>query len=376
MPVSIFHAEYRDYTFGGSHPFSPVRIDMMLDLLMEAGVPVSLTEPPAATDEEILSVHTRAYMEAVMAASADPTVASEAMGLDTPDNPIVPGFERGARRIVGGTLHGARLIADGREKRVLQLGGGLHHAMPELASGFCIYNDLAIAIRELTSRGLNVAYLDIDVHHGDGVQQIFYDEEKVLTISCHESGEYLFPGTGWLHELGRGSGRGFKLNIPFEPFTEGDNYVEVCERLIEPALGYFRPDVLVLQAGADAHFGDPLADLMLTSHAYERLFRLIVELAETFTQGRLLVTLGGGYSLVVTPRIWALLYLVLFDQPIFERLPEAWVERWRPNLGPEPPETLHDPPEAYEAIPRKEEIERHNRLMVQRLQDSVSMLWL
>lgn len=376
MPVSLFHAEYRDYTFGGQHPFSPVRIDMMLDLLMEAGVPLSLVEPPAATDEEILSVHTKAYMDAVMAASEDPSVASEAMGLDTPDNPIVPGFERGARRIVGGTLHGARLIADGSENRVLQLGGGLHHAMPELASGFCIYNDLAIAIRELTSRGFNVAYIDIDVHHGDGVQRIFYDEEKVLTVSCHESGEYLFPGTGWLHELGRGLGRGFKLNIPFEPFTEGDNYIEVCERLLEPALAYFRPDVLVLQAGADAHFADPLADLMLSSHSYERLFRLIVELAETFTGGRLLVTLGGGYSLVVTPRIWALLYLVLFDQPIFEDLPLAWLDRWAAVLGADPPRTLHDPPEAYEVIPRKEEIERHNRLMVQRLQDSVSMLWL
>ncbi len=376
MPVVVYHPGYAAYRFGGEHPFSPVRMEMVLDLLRETGNPVRPVEPPAATDEELLTVHTARYLEAVAAASREGGAPSPVFGLDTPDNPILPGLDEGARLVVGGTLRGARLIADGEARQVLQLGGGLHHAMPELASGFCIYNDLAIAIRELVSRGLTVAYLDIDVHHGDGVQQILYTDEKVMTISLHETGEYLFPGTGWLHELGMSSGHGFKLNVPLEPFTEGDSYLEVVERLVEPALAYFRPDVLVVQAGADAHWCDPLADLMLTTQTYEKLFRAILDFAELFTGGRLLVTLGGGYSLRATPRVWTILYLTLSGLPLFDELPAPWLERWSAQLGDDPPTRLHDPPSPYEPIPRWEEINRHNRLMVQRLQDAVSMLWL
>ena len=376
MPVAVFHPEYRAYTFGGDHPFSPVRIDMVFSLLEEVGFPVEFVQPPAATDEELLLVHGEAYLEAVAAASAEGGVGDPSKGLATPDNPIVRGVDAGARRMVGGPLHGARLIADGGERTVLQMGGGLHHAFAGLASGFCIFNDLAIAIRELVERGLNVAYLDVDVHHGDGVQTIFYDDEHVMTISLHESGEYLFPGTGWAHELGQGMGRGFKLNVPLEPFTEGDSYLEVLEKTVEPALSYFRPDVLVFQAGSDAHFSDPLADLRLTTQDFERIFRAVKRYAGQYTGGRLLTTLGGGYSLSATPRIWTLLYLVLFDLPVFDELPQAWLDRWAHELGPNPPTTLHDPPDPYDPIPRREEINRHNRRMIERLNDAVSMLWL
>lgn len=376
MPVAVYHPEYGAYTFGGEHPFSPLRIEMVLDLLAEVGISVNPVAPPPVAEEELLRVHRDEYLKAVAAASANGGMGSPAMGLATPDNPIVPGIEIGARRIAGGTLHSARLIADGTAKRVLQMGGGLHHAMAGLASGFCVYNDLAIAIRELVDRGLTVAYLDIDVHHGDGVQRILYDDEHVLTISLHESGEYLFPGTGWTHELGRGMGRGFKLNVPLEPFTEDESYLEVLEKVVEPALEYFRPDVLVFQAGADAHFSDPLADLRLTTQGFERVFRSVKQYAELFTGGRLLATFGGGYSLNATPRIWTLLYLVLFDLPVFDEIPARWLERWARELGPDKPTKLHDLPHPYDPIPRWEEISRHNRLMVERLQDAVAMLWL
>ena len=171
-------------------------------------------------------------------------------------------------------------------------------------------------------------------------------------------------------------GRGFKLNVPLEPFTEGDSYLEILDMVAQPALEYFRPDVIVFQAGADAHYADPLADLLLTTQTYETIFHRVIGYANRFAKGHLLTTFGGGYSLTATPRIWTILYLVLFGHPLFETLPAPWIERWRKHLGENPPRTLHDPPHPYEAIPRRDEINRHNRLMAQRLLDAVSMLWL
>ncbi len=376
MPVAIFHPEYARYAFAGDHPFSPVRVEMMLDLLAELGHEVETASPPAVSDEDLLRVHSAGYLHAVARASADPEQATAEYGLGAPDNPILGGIDTGARRMAGGTLLGARMIADGDARRVLQLGGGLHHALPSLASGFCIYNDLAIAITELVRRGLRVVYLDVDVHHGDGVQHIFYDSEDVMTLSLHESGEYLFPGTGGVHELGRGMGRGFKLNLPVEPFTEGESFLATFEEVAVRALEYFRPDVVVVQAGADGHFSDPLADLMLTTTDYERLFRRLLDLADRFTDGRVLLTLGGGYSLRSTPRIWTLLYLVLYGLEVPERLPRPWLARWALKFGEPPLETLHDPQPAFDPVPRRPEIERHNRLVATRLLDAVSMLWL
>jgi hypothetical protein len=189
-------------------------------------------------------------------------------------------MDEAARWQVGGTLAGARLICAG-EKRVLQLGGGLHHAQRNNASGFCVYNDLAIAIHHLARHGLWVAYLDVDVHHGDGVQQILYEDKRVMTISLHESGQYLFPGTGATHELGAGLGRGLKLNVPLEPFTEGESYLEVFDRVVPAAFEQFKPAVLVVQAGADAHFDDPLADLLLTTRDYEAIFRRVLAVGDS-----------------------------------------------------------------------------------------------
>jgi len=348
---------------------------MMIDLLRESNSLGELTSPPGpATDEVLLRVHTREYIEAVAAAcTGNP---SPRFGLDTPDNPTLPELDIGARTMVAGSLYGARLLAENKARRVLQLGGGLHHALPAMASGFCIYNDLAIAIRELVRQGFHVAYIDIDVHHGDGVQKIFYDEEKVLCISFHESGEYLFPGSGWTHELGRGMGRGFKLNVPLEPFTEDRSYLEIVRRLIPEALSYFRPDIMVLQAGADAHYSDPLADLNLSTHGFEELFRFLLKMAEEYCSGRILATLGGGYSLCSTPRIWAILALLMTDRPLIDALPDAWLRRWKKQLQPLNPRTLHDPPGCIDHIPRREDIERHNRLMVERLEDAVSMIWI
>lgn len=372
----IYDPAYRAYDLGPEHPFSPERTDMMLDLVAGSHATDELVVPPAAQIADLLAVHDEDYVRVVEAASGGAMPAElAAFGLGTPDNPVVPGMAEGARRLVGGALHGARLIAGGEADLVLQLGGGFHHAHRRCASGFCLYNDLAVAIRHLVDARLRVAYIDIDVHHGDGVQEAFYTDEDVMTLSLHESGEYLFPGTGWLHELGQGMGRGLKLNVPLEPFTEGDSYVKALDEISGPALDFFRPDVLVVQAGADAHFLDPLADLMLTTQDYERIFHAIQRLAERYTKGRALFTLGGGYSRHATPRVWALLYLVLHGLPVPEAIPPAWQERWREVLGDKVPATLHDPPGAYPAIPRKLEIAGHNQAMVSRLLDSLARYW-
>lgn len=374
MPSVIYAPAYRRYSFGDEHPFSPVRTDMMLDLVGALGHAVETVEPQPATREDLLDVHEEAYVCHVEKLSAG-APAADGYGLGTEDTPAFLGMHEAALWLVGGALHGARLISEGREKRVLQLGGGLHHARRSRASGFCIYNDLAMAINFLTRHGLKVAYLDIDVHHADGVQEILNEDPRVLTVSLHESGKYLFPGTGEIRELGSGAGRGLKLNLPLEPFTEGGSYLEVFEQVVPPALRHFRPDVLVVQAGADAHFDDPLSDLMLTTRDYEAIFRRILGWADEFTSGRVLFTLGGGYSVRAAPRVWAILYLVMHDLPVAEELPEAWRGKWSRASEDELPRTLHDPNPSHADIPNRHEITHRNRQVAERLLDLTRQYW-
>ncbi len=376
MPAVIYHPAYQTYAFGEGHPFSPLRIEMTLDLLSALGHKVAAQEPHPATREEILSVHEDYYVRRVEALSAGQSVPDcEEYGLGTPDNPVFPGMDEAARYLVGGTLLGARLICEGGAKRVLQMGGGLHHARRNFASGFCIYNDLAIAINHLTSQGIWVLYVDIDVHHGDGVQQILYEDRRVMTISFHESGQYLFPGTGEIHELGAGLGRGLKLNVPLEPYTQGENYLTVFDQVVSAALQQFRPGAIVVQAGADAHFDDPLADLMLTTRDYEAIFRRILEWADAFSAGRVLFTLGGGYSLRAAPRVWAVLYLLLHGLAAEPELPRAWTERWRSSLGDSPLGGLHDENPGHPVVSNRAEIERRNLQTVRRLLDAARQYW-
>ncbi|AEB11230.1 acetoin utilization protein AcuC [Marinithermus hydrothermalis] len=375
VPV-IYHPAYLSYNFGPQHPFSPVRLEMLLDLLHALGYPPPLHTPPQATRAEVLRVHAERFVTRVEAAARGaPPADLHHYGLGTTDTPVFPEMDAAARWIVGGTLEGARLIAAGRTQRVLQLGGGLHHAQYDKASGFCVYNDLAVAIRYLTDQGLRVAYIDIDVHHGDGVQWIFYDDPNVLTLSLHESGRYLFPGTGTVLELGRGAGAGLKLNLPLEPFTQDASYLEVFERVAPAALEAFRPDVLVVQCGADAHYMDPLADLLLTTQAYEQLFQRVLDLARAHTGGRALFTLGGGYALDATVRVWALLYHVLLELPLPKALPEAWRATWQERTGHPLTPTLHDPPGTPPETPRRKEIERRNRQVAERLLQLASAYW-
>jgi acetoin utilization protein AcuC len=375
MASVIYHPAYRTYSFGPDHPFNPVRVDMVLDLLETLGHEVRPVAPEPAGRADILSVHEEYYVRRVEELSAGAEVPdAQEYGLGTPDTPAFAGMDEAARWHVGGTLAGARLICENGEKRVLQLGGGMHHARRNFASGFCVYNDLAAAIKLLTGRGLWVGYIDVDVHHGDGVQQILYEDKRVLTISLHESGQYLFPGTGGIHELGFGLGRGLKLNVPLEPETSGESYREVFEEVVPSALRRFRPDVLVVQAGADAHFDDPLADLMLTTRDYAEIFRRVLEWARELTSGRVLFTLGGGYSLKASPRVWTALYLLVHDLPVPPEVPEAWAHRWAGVLGEGAPRDFFEAPPAA-GNPGGEEIARRNREVARRLLEAASAYW-
>ena len=376
MASVIYHPAYRNYSFGEHHPFSPLRVDMTLDLLRELGHPVRPIPPEPATRAEVLDVHADYYVRRVEALSAGEEVPDAPdYGLGTPDTPAFRGMDEAARWHVGGTLAAARLICEAGEKRVLQLGGGLHHARRNFASGFCVYNDLAIGILALLRHGLWVAYLDVDVHHGDGVQQILYDEGRAMTISMHESGKFLFPGTGDVHELGTGVGRGLKLNVPLEPMTEGRSYLEVLDAVVPRALERFRPGVLVVQAGADAHFEDRLADLMLTTRDFEAVYRRILGWADAFTSGRVLFTLGGGYSFRAASRVWALLYLLVHDLPVPEEVPEAWRRRWREAAKEELPARFHDPELPGDIVVNRDEIARRNRHAAERLLEAVGPYW-
>jgi acetoin utilization protein AcuC len=376
MAALIYRPEYGRYDFGPEHPFTPARLSMVLDLMRELGHHLEPLAAPAATREEILSVHAADYVQAVEALDrGELRPDAEAYGLGTPDNPIFPGMDEAARWLVGGTLHGARMLMAGSEHRVLQLGGGLHHAQRGRAAGFCLYNDLAVAIQAMVDHGWHVAYLDLDLHHGDGVQSLFYDNDRVLTISLHESGHYLYPGTGHIHELGGGSARGLSLNIPLEPFTEAEGYLEAFEEVVPRALAWFAPQALVVQAGADAHFADPMGDLALTTQTFQTLHRRVLELARQYARDRLLVTLGGGYEAQVVAKVWSILLLTMHDLPLPERLPASWCERWSAQLGADPVRELQDPVPPYAPIPGTEARARHNRDTLNRLQDSMSRYW-
>ena len=255
-------------------------------------------------------MHDDYYVDRVEALGAGEDVPDcQEYGLGTPDTPAFPGMDEAARWLVGGTLHGARLICDGTRSACCSSAGGCTTRGGTSRPGSASTTTWRSRSTHLTRHGLWVAYLDIDVHHGDGVQQILYDDRRVMTISLHESGQFLFPGTGAVHELGSGVGPRAEAELPLEPFTEGESYLEVLDEVVPAALAHFRPGVLVVQAGADAHFDDPLADLMLTTRDYEGIFRRILDWADTFTAGRVLFTLGGGYSFRAAPRVWALLYL-------------------------------------------------------------------
>jgi acetoin utilization protein AcuC len=347
------------YDLGQHHPFKSIRPQAVKHLLETYGLTLELHSSEPASLEAILSVHARGYVERVQRASHGEHVADAVhYGIGTSDTPIFPAMHDATAAVVGATLHAAKLVRSGTSPRALSLAGGLHHARRDAGSGFCVYNDLSVAIQALVESGWRVAYLDVDAHHGDGVQWLHYEDPRVLTISLHESGRYLFPGTGYTYELGRGAGLGTSLNVPLEPYTDDASYLDCLERVLEPALAWFKPDVLVLQGGADAHALDPLAELNLSVQGYADVYRLAVRAAQTHTGGRIVATGGGGYAtLTAVPRVWAQLYAALEDITLPDAIPDAWLETWQPQADQALPSRMRD---AVPTLARRAEITARN----------------
>ncbi|QGR00167.1 acetoin utilization protein AcuC [Paenibacillus psychroresistens] len=367
------------YHFYEGHPFNQHRLKLTEDLLRRVGaIPAEILRlPDQASDEELALVHSLPYIQAVRALSQ--TAINEdwlkkacSFGLDLEgDTPYFEGMHQASAQIVGGTLAAVEAVMSGETKHALHLGGGLHHAMPGKGSGFCVYNDAAVAIAAIQKKyKARVMYVDTDVHHGDGVQWMFYTDPDVLTLSIHETGKYLFPGTGAVNERGEENGFGFSLNLPMEPYTEDESWLECFTEVFNQAVASFKPDIIISQHGCDAHASDPLAHIQCSMQSYWHMPEIIHEAAHKWCEGRWVALGGGGYDIWrVVPRAWSLLWLVMNEHPIVHalesnqqlELPLDWLERWQQQSPEELPKTWLDDTEQWDAMPRRIEITEKNR---------------
>ncbi|WP_433872059.1 acetoin utilization protein AcuC [Saccharopolyspora sp. CA-218241] len=318
-----------DYDLGGHHPLHPVRLDLTMRLARSLGVldGIEVIEPRLATDPELERVHTADYLAAVR--EAPHTGWDVGHGLGTGDNPIFDRMHEASARVAGGSITAAEQIVTGRADRAVNLSGGLHHAMAGHAAGFCVYNDCAVAIAWLLEQGVErIAYLDVDVHHGDGVQAAFYADPRVLTVSLHQHPLTLWPGTGFPTEVGGDAADGSAVNIALPPGTGDAEWLRAYHAVVPSLLDAFRPQVLVTQSGADAHREDPLADLGLTVDGQRASYQAMREWAERYAGGKWLALGGGGYSLFrVVPRAWTHLLATLLDRDVAPNttVPDDWI---------------------------------------------------
>jgi acetoin utilization protein AcuC len=345
----VFDQALTEYDFGPTHPLAPIRVDLTMRLARALGVvgdgALQVVPAPVASDDEIALVHARDYIAAVRSISSF-VDRNFAYGLGTEDNPTFAGMHHASAHVVGASIEAARRVWTGDVLHAANIAGGLHHAMRSNASGFCIYNDVAVAIQWLLDQGASkVAYVDVDVHHGDGVQQIFYDDTRVLTISLHQSPRTLFPGTGFATEIGGPDAQGSAVNVELPPGTDDAGWLRAFHAVVPPLVREFEPDIVVTQHGCDSHFEDPLAHLMLSVDGQRAAYLTLHELAHTVCQGRWLATGGGGYAIVdVVPRVWTHLLAIVGGNPVDPQteVPAAWREHVMATLGKRPPARMTD----------------------------------
>ena len=315
------------YDFGPGHPMAPIRLSLTRDLVRALEIPgVTEVGVAAVDDARLATVHAPAFIQAVRAGALG--VTNERFGVGTEENPVFPEIHVAARRIVGSTLEAAQQVWTGANSHAVSIAGGMHHAMPDRASGFCVYNDVGVSIQWLLENGANrVAYVDLDAHHGDGVQTMFWDDPRVLTISIHESGVTLFPGTGFPGDLGGPNALGSAVNVALPARTGGAAWLRAVEAITVPLVAEFAPDVLVSQHGADSHGNDQLTNLRVSVDHQLAAARLMRDLAREYAGDRWVATGGGGYTVVeVVPRVWAGLTAISagMDPDLGAELPQAW----------------------------------------------------
>ncbi|HLB59951.1 MAG TPA: acetoin utilization protein AcuC, partial [Bdellovibrionota bacterium] len=331
------------YNFGSDHPFAVYRQLPFFDLVQELHLfqDTELIHPLLASDHDLALAHDVEYVDFIKEISK-PNPSSDLVrkapnfGLGTGDCPIAIGLHEGGGTIAGGTLACMEEVLSGRAIHAFNSSGGLHHAMRRAASGFCIYNDLVIAIRKAKEgKGYRILYVDFDVHHGDGVERAFYDDPSVLTLSFHENPDFLFPGTGRISDLGEGKGKGFAVNVPLAPFTADESWLDAIRQILIPLAHDFRPDLIVSQHGCDTHREDPLAHFQMTTQGMLEAARITHTLAHELCDGRWVATGGGGYQpLRVLPRVWTLIWGEMSEERVPEEIPQAWIDRWeKKSLG-------------------------------------------
>ena len=336
----VYHDGFSRYDFGEEHALRPLRVRLARDLMRAYGLFEDADEitPEPADGAAVLRVHDAEYVSVVRDLSDHPDGVSLRHGLGTADNPVFGGMYEASLLQVGGTLRACAEVASGRRQRAMTLGGGFHHAMRDRASGFCIFNDVAIGIRSLLEDHhlQRVLYVDVDAHHADGVQRAFYEDPRVLTISLHEDGHYLFPGTGFPDEIGAGPGRGYAVNVPLPPYTRDVSYLYAFQEIVPPLARAFRPEILVSQLGADGHYLDPLTHLLLSTETYEAVGRILDGLTRELCGGRWIATGGGGYDVTAVPRVWTVLFSRMTDRDVEDALPVVWLKECNHLCGTVP----------------------------------------
>ena len=317
LPHFYYSPDILKYDFGPGHPLKPERLRRTIELLGRYGVePIN---PGKASISDLLRVHDEDYVLAVRNMDSTLGGTGDGYGFGRGDNPVFPGMFEASLAYVGATARAAEAVRDGANL-AYGIGGGLHHAHRDRASGFCIFNDPAIACHILREKFDRVAYVDIDVHHGDGVQWLFYEDPSVLTCSIHEEGRTLFPGTGFVEEVGADFS---SVNVPLMAKTTADVWLDALERGILPAIEAFCPSAIVLQLGTDSHREDPLGHIRSDANAWLTAVRRVRDLGlPTVVLG------GGGYNLSTVPRMWAAACLTMADQPFDDHFPEDLAEAW------------------------------------------------
>ena len=339
----IYDDRLSRHALSDTHPMKPVRLRYTYELLEAYGAfsapDVDLVTPSSASEDDVLSYHSSEYLAAVRDLSGgNPVTDPATFNFGPGDNPHYEGMYDAAMLSTGASLKAASMLLDGEHSRVFSISGGLHHAMPGYAFGFCVFNDPAIAIKAMVARGARVAYVDIDCHHGDGVQHAFYDTDRVLTISLHESGAFLFPGTGFTQEIGAGRGRGYSVNVPLYPYTSDEVYLWAFREVVPRLLSAFRPDVLVTQLGIDTHLLDPITHLALTTQGFAEA---VAEFGKTAPPAWLALG-GGGYDLQAVSRAWTMAFAAMAGQELPDEVPESYRDRYRVERLRDEPPTIQD----------------------------------
>ena len=366
--VFIYSEEMMKYQFSEDHPFNPLRIKLTYDLLKASKAidDAQIVAPRPATDKDLFLAHSKEYIDFIKSIN-NGNIDEDSLldhGLADDDMPIFESMHQASSLVVGATLQAADRVMEGNALHALNLSGGLHHAFYGKASGFCIYNDIAVAIKHITQNyGAKVLYVDTDAHHGDGVQWAFYDDPQVCTLSIHETGRYLFPGTGNITERGEGKGMGYTFNIPVDAFTEDESWYECYERALTRVAESFNPDIIVTQNGVDGHYYDPLSHLYLTMDTYKKIPSLAHRFAHEYCNGKWIALGGGGYDIFrVVPRAWALVWIEMNEHDkSLDKIPKEWIDKWQTHSKLALPEHWDDPINMYPPVPRKEEIDYKNQ---------------